>query len=178
MTSHHALGARWAQLAERERRMVLVAITLVGAAMLWWLGLAPALSSLRGAEARHRQLDAQLQQMQTLQAQAKTLQAQPRLSHEEAVRALEASVKQGLGPGARLQIAGERATVTLKGVGADALAQWLTQARVNARAAPSEARLVRSASVGAPTPPGISPTSTSTNAATWDGTLVLSLPPR
>lgn len=172
MTLRHALAARWTQLAERERRMVLVALTLVAAAALWWLGLAPALRSLRGADVRHRQVDAQLQQMQTLQAQAKTLQAQPKLSHEEAVRALEASVKQGLGPGARLQVSGERATVTLKGVGADALAQWLTQARVNARAAPSEARLVRSASVG-PTSP-----SPSTDAATWDGTLVMSLPPR
>ncbi len=173
MTSRHALAARWAQLAERERRMVRIAITLVGAATLWWLGLAPALGSLRGADARHRQIDAQLQQMQTLQAQAKALQAQPKLSHEEAVRALETSVKQGLGPSARLQVTGERATVTLKGVGADALAQWLTQARVNARAAPSEARLVRSASVGGPTS-----ASPSTSAATWDGTLVLSLPPR
>lgn len=172
MTLRHALAARWTQLAERERRMVLVALTLVAAAALWWLGLAPALGSLRGADVRHRQVDAQLQQMQTLQAQAKTLQAQPKLSHEEAVRALEASVKLGLGPSARLQVSGERATVTLKGVGADALAQWLTQARVNARAAPSEARLVRSASVG-PTSP-----SPSTNAATWDGTLVMSLPPR
>lgn len=172
MTLRHALAAHWTQLAERERRMVLVALTLVAAAALWWLGLAPALGSLRGVDVRHRQVDAQLQQMQTLQAQAKTLQAQPKLSHEEAVRALEASVKQGLGPSARLQVSGERATVTLKGVGADALAQWLTQARVNARAAPSEARLVRSASVG-PTSP-----SPSTNAATWDGTLVMNLPPR
>ena len=177
MTLRHALATRWAQLAERERRMALVAIILVGAAMLWWLGLAPALRSLRGVDARHQQIDSQLQQMQTLQAQAKTLQAQPKLSHEEAVRALEASVKQGLGPSARLQVAGERATVTLKGVGADALAQWLTQARVNARAAPSEARLVRSASVGAPTSPNTAP-SPSINAATWDGTLVMSLPPR
>ena len=39
----------------------------------------------------------------------------------------------------------------------DALAQWLVQARLNARALPSEARLVRSA------------------AGTWDGTLVLNL---
>ena len=173
MTSSISLATRWAQLAGRERRMVLMAVTLIATATLWWLGLAPALGSLRSADARHRQMDAQLQQMQTLQAQAKTLLAQPKLSYEEALRALEASVKQGLGPAARLQVAGERATVTLKGVSADALAQWLTQARVNARAAPSEAHLVRSAGVS-----GAAAPSAATGAANWDGTLVMSLPPR
>lgn len=161
MTVTASVAARWRQLADRERRLVLIALTLVAAAALWWLGLAPALGSLRSADARHRQVDTQLQQMQALQAQAKSLQAQPKLSYEESLRALEASVKQGLGSAARLQVSGERATVTIKGVSADALAQWLTQARVNARAAPSEARLVRNAS-----------------AVTWDGTLVMSLPPR
>ena len=147
-----------------------MAIAVVGVAALWWLGLAPALGSLRNAEARHQLVDAQLQQVQALQAQAKTLQAQPKLAYDDALRALESSVKQGLGPTARLQVAGERATVTLKGVSADALAQWLTQARVNARAAPTEARLVRNAAVSGPTPPA--------GAATWDGSVVMTLPAR
>ena len=56
-----------------------------------------------------------------------------------------------------MTVMGERVTVTLKGVSADALAQWLVQARLNARALPSEAHWVRSG-------PG-----------TWDGTLVLNL---
>lgn len=170
MTASTPIAARWSQLAERERRLVTIAIALVATAALWWVGLAPAFTSLRSANARHRQVDTQLQQMQALQAQAKTLQAQPRLSHDEALRALEASIKQGLGPAARLQVAGERATVTLKGVSAEALAQWLAQARVNARAAPSEARLVRTSTVGAP--------AATPSAATWDGTLVMSLPAR
>lgn len=171
MTPTGPLAARWAQLAERERRLVLIAIALVATAALWWLALAPALASLRSADARHRQMDAQLQRMLALQAQARTLQAQPKLAYDEALRALEAAVKQGLGPGARLQVAGERATVTLKGVSAEALAQWLTQARVNARATPSEARLVRNAGVGAAGTGAI-------NAPTWDGTVVMSLPTR
>ena len=170
MSFQKTLAARWAQLADRERHMVLAALTLVAVAALWWLGLAPALSSLRSAETRHRQIDAQLQQMQALQAQAKALQAQPKLSYDEALHALEAAVQQGLGPTARLQVAGERATVTLKGVSAEALAQWLAQARVNARAAPSEARLARTASVAAP--------GAAASAAAWDGTLVMSLPTR
>jgi len=117
-------------------------------------------------KARQRSLDAQWQQMQALEAQARTLQAQPKARHDEALRALESSVKQGLGPGAQLTVSGERATLTLKGVPAAALGAWLAQVRANARALPSEARLVRS------------PATTPASGVLWDGVLVLSLPPR
>ena len=53
--------------------------------------------------------------------------------------------------------AGEQVRVTVKGLSPDALAQWLTTARQNARAVPSEANLTRNA------------------AGTWDGFLMLSL---
>jgi general secretion pathway protein M len=118
--------------------------------------VAPALATLRGAEPQRRALEAQLQQMQGLQAQAKALQAQPRLAPDEARRLLEASVKP-LAPTLQLALVGDRATVTLKGMTADALAQWLAQVRLNVRVLPTEARLRRSA------------------AGTWDGTLVLNL---
>jgi general secretion pathway protein M len=111
---------------------------------------------LRAAEQQHAQLDAQLQHMLGLQAQAKRVQAQPRLAPDEARRLLEASVKP-LGATAQLVVAGERATLTFKAMPADTLLQWLTQARLNAHAVPSQAHWVRSA-------PGL-----------WDGTLVLSL---
>lgn len=154
------LKVRWQRLAPREKNLVAAATLLLAVALLWWLALAPALATLRSADEQHRTLDAQLQRMLGWRAQAVALQAQPRQSHEEALRLLEASVKQHLGASGRVAIVGERVTVTLAGTPADALAQWLTQARVNARALPSEARLGRNA------------------AGTWDGTLVLSLPPR
>lgn len=153
------LQARWAAISRREQRMLLVALAIVLGALLWWVSLAPALATLRAVETQHRQLDAQLLQMQRLQAQAKTLQAQTPLSFSEARRLLDSSVKP-LGTTAQLVVSGERVTVMLKGASADALAQWLAQARLNARAVPSEARLVRSA------------------AGTWDGTLVLTLSTR
>jgi len=153
------LQVRWNSLPRREQRLVLVALALLLGALLWWVCLAPALATLRSADKQHQLLAVQLQQMQRLQAQAKTMQAQPRLALLEARRLLEASVKP-LGATAQLVVAGERVTVTLRGASADALAQWLTQARLNARAVPSEARLVRSA------------------AGTWDGTLVLTLSAR
>jgi general secretion pathway protein M len=154
------LEARWNELAPREKTLVAAATALVLLALIWFIALGPALATLRGADEKHRALDAQLQQMRSLQTQAKSLQSQPRQSHDEAVRLLELSVRQRLGTTGRVLIAGDRATVTLTGTGADALAQWLTQARVNARATPGEAHLSRNA------------------AGMWEGTLVLTLPPR
>ena len=150
------LIARWQALAGRDRRWLLSAAALVLFAIVWWLAVSPALATLRSATNQSLLLDAQLQQMQSLQAQAKALQAQPRIAPDEARRLLDASVKQ-FGAAAQLQIAGERATVTFKSASADALAQWLLQVRLNVRAVPSEARLLRG-------PNG-----------SWDGSVTLNL---
>jgi general secretion pathway protein M len=159
MTLPPSLQARWDRISRREQQLLLAALALVLGAVLWWVGLAPALVTLRSAERQHQLLDAQLQQMQGLQVQAQTLQAQAPLSLAEARRLLEASVKP-LGAAARLSIVGERVTVNLQGAAPDALAQWLAQARLNARAVPSEARLLRN------------------TAGSWDGMLVLTLSTR
>ena len=54
----------------------------------------------------------------------------------------------------------DRATITLTGVSGEALARWLGQSRLNAGALPAEARLNRNP------------------AGAWEGTVVLTLPPR
>ena len=160
MNAVSMLKARWAALAPREKAWVAATIAVVAALLIWLIALAPALATLRSAEQQHRALDAQLQQMLSLQAQAQTLQAQPKQNREEALRLLELSVRERLGTTARFLISGDRVTVTLSGTAPFALAQWLTQARVNARALPSEAHLARN------------------SGGLWDGTLVLTLPPR
>lgn len=154
------LRARWAVLAPREQALVAAAAALVLLALLWWVAIGPAVSTLRSAESQHRELDVQLQQMRRLQAQARAMQAQPRLNHDEAMRQLEAAIRQQLGTSARYAIAGDRVTLTLTNTPAQALAQWLSQVRTNARAIPGEAKLARNAAGG------------------WDGSLVLTLPPR
>ena len=156
------LRARWTQLNSRERMLVFAALSVVGVALLWWVGISPALNTLRQADAQRSGLAAQVQKMQSLQTQAQAIASQPKINRDDALRALEASVK-ALGATAQLNVAGDRATVTLRGAAADALARWLSQARVNARAIPSEARLTRSAASAG-------------GAAAWDGTVVLSLP--
>jgi general secretion pathway protein M len=154
------LRQRWRSLAPREQELVGGAALLVGLALLWWVALAPAISTLRGADAQHAALDAQLLQMRRLQAQARTMQSQPRQSHDDAMRQLETAIREQLGVSARYTIAGERVTVTLLNAPAENLARWLTQVRSNARALPGEARLTRNATGG------------------WDGTLVVTLPAR
>lgn len=154
------LQARWDGLAAREKTLVLAAAGLVALALVWWVALGPAIATLRGAESQHRALDAQLQQMLRLQAQAQAMQSQPRQTHDEALRQLELAIRQQLGTTARYTIAGDRVTVTLTGASSQALAQWLSQVRINARTLPGEAKLTRNA------------------AGAWDGSIVLSLPPR
>lgn len=172
-----ALRARWQALAPREQTLVLAAVGLVAFAVLWWLALAPALTTLRTAPARHAELDAQLQRMQSLRAEAQQLQAAPATGRGDAAGALRTALAQRLGNTAQLNMVGDRATITLKGAPADALGQWLAQARSNARAAPVEARLTRSTSAPAAGAPPALLGNAPPEMPRWDGTLVLALPP-
>jgi len=160
MSRAAALRSRWHGLAPREKQWVAIAVAVVAILLVWLVALGPALSTLRSAETQHRALDVQLQRMQGLGAQARAMQSQPRQNHDEALRLLELSVRERLGTTARVVIMGDRVTLTLTGTPPDALAQWLTQARTSARALPSEAHLLRNA------------------AGLWDGTVVVTLPPR
>ena len=158
-----AAKARWDALAPRERLLVRGALILIGIALLWWLLLAPALHTLQRAGAEQRQLAQQLEQMKRLQSQAEALKSQPKLARDEALRALQTSVAT-LGSSAQLSLAGGRATVILKRVPAETLAAWLTKARINARALPTDARLSLDAGTAGD--------------ARWSGTVVLGLPER
>ena len=143
----------WRELPTREQRLVGVAGTIVVLALVWWVALAPALRTLSTARIAHAQLDVQLQQMLALQAQARALQALPRANRDDALRALEATVNEGLGGSVRMQTAATSAAegvlVTLRATPATNFAQWLTQARGNARALPREIHVTRSQSAPA-----------------------------
>lgn len=180
------LRERWAALDARERRLVGMGAALVGLALVWWIALAPAIKTLREAPAEHARLDAQLQQMTTLQSQARALQSQPKANRDEAMRALESSVREGLGATAQIQPqgGGEGVNVMMRAVPAEVLAQWMAQARGNARAVPREAHLTRAgaAAPNSPSPsPAPAPAAPAAAAAdpskvVWDGSLVMSLP--
>lgn len=187
MTIVQQLEARWQawwpELAPREQRLIAGAAAVIALALLWWIALAPALRTLSAAPAEHARLDAQLQQMQALQAQARALQSQPRANRDDAVRALESSVRQSFGTEAQLQPAGggDAVGLSVRGAPATALGDWLAQARSNARAIPREVHLTRSQAGGAPNPAPTRGKAAAADSATspavrWDGTLVMGLP--
>lgn len=159
----NALLIRWNQLAARERALLVLAASLVLVTVLWMAVIAPAVRTLRTSAAQAQALDRQLQRMQALQTQALAMQKQAPMTYDEAVRALNLATRQLLGNTAQVSVSGDRANVMLQGSDADALAQWLEAARLNARSSPIEARLTRIA-----TPAGV----------TWSGNLAMGLPQR
>jgi general secretion pathway protein M len=134
--------ARWRALGLRERRALAVAAWVVGLFLLWALAIAPAWRTARSAPAQIDQLDAQLQQMQRQANEARELRAIPALGSSQAAAALRAA-SAALGAAGRLQLSGDRATLTLTGVSGTQLRDWLTEARSAARARPLTANLTQ-----------------------------------
>ena len=134
--------ARWQALGSRERRGLVIAAWTLGLFLLWALAIAPALRSARLAPGQLEQLDAQLQSMQRQAAQAKELRAAPTLNNHQSLAALR-SASEALGAAGRLQVAGDRATLTLNGASGKQLREWLAEARSAARTRPLEANLTR-----------------------------------
>lgn len=156
------MGAAWDRLAPRERLALWLALAVVGLALLWGLGMAPALATLRQAPEQHRQLDAQLDALRRMAATAQQLrqqgQGQP-LSTDATRDALQRATTGTLGDTAQLAVRGAQATVTLRATPPEALARWLEQVRLNARLVPVQADLQASA-----------------DSAGWTGQVVLSGP--
>lgn len=155
--SPQTLRKWWNQREPREKLLLTWGGVALGAALLWGVALAPALRTLKAFDAKHLAQAATINTMLRQQVQAQALMGVPVISQAQAIQALQASVKQSFGAQADVVIQGGQATVTLRGVGADALAQWLAVARTNARSVPVQARLAR-------------------NAAVWNGTLQMGLP--
>lgn len=136
--------AWWDGLAQRERRLVLLAFTVLVVFLLYALAIRPAWRTLSTAPAQLDALDAQLQGMQRLAAEARELRATPPVNMAQSQAALKAATDR-LGDKARLQVLGDRAVLTLNGAGTAQLQGWLAEVRSGARARPVEANLSRGA---------------------------------
>lgn len=134
--------SQWQALGERERLALGSVGALLGLLLAWSILLAPALRTLKTAPAELEKVELQLQQMQGQAQEARALRAAPAVPPAQAQAALTASVEH-LGPAARLNLAGERAVVTLNGITPEALQSWLGEVRSAARARPVEAQLTR-----------------------------------
>lgn len=134
--------AQWQAMGERERLALLTVGALLGLLLAWSLLLAPALRTLKTAPVELEKLELQLQQMQAQAQEAGALRAAPAVPPAQAQAALKASVDH-LGAVARMNLAGDRAVVTLNGIAPAALQAWLGEVRAAARARPVEAQLTR-----------------------------------
>lgn len=162
-----ALQPFWLQRTPREKQLLRLAGTLGVLVALWQLALAPAWQTWQEAPAQQARLDAQTQTMQQLKAQAQSLQTPQAISRVESVQWLESNLAE-LGPGSKVSVQGERATLSLDAAPAEALARWLSLARERALAMPEQAQLQSGAAPAAANP--------ANSPALLRGTLVLRLP--
>ncbi len=135
--------AWWRALSARDRQLAVLIIVVLSLLLTWLLALQPALATLRRAPTEMDALEAQLQTMQRLAAETTELRATPPVNADQAQQALQ-SATQRLGDKAKLNLQGDRAVLTVNGIGTEALRAWLTEARSGARARPLEANLMRS----------------------------------
>jgi general secretion pathway protein M len=140
-----SLRTWWANRAPREQTALTAAATVLGVALLWSVGVAPAWRSLQLAQRQTPVLQAQLASMRSLQAQANSLQALPPPSRATALQALQSVSKSTLGNQATVAAQGPHAIVTVQGASPQALAQWLAQVRSDARLTPDQAQWSRNA---------------------------------
>ena len=181
-SSLHELNRRlqphWQKMAPRER----LGVKLAGAALLllgvWMAGVQPALDSLRSLPPQQAELDRQWQLMLTQAGEARELRSQAVLPPAQAEAALRSATER-LGPSARLNVQGDRVTVTLTDVQPAALMAWLGEVRSAARARVVEAQLRRSAlpTTAATAPAAAAPTTGApTTGLTGSITLALQRP--
>lgn len=157
-------AATWARLNLREQQLIKLGGCFFGLAALWFLALAPALQTLQEAPSRQNFIDAQSQRMRQLQAQAESLQKPRAIPRTDAVVWLEKNLSD-LGPNASISVQGSSVSISFEAAPARALARWLSMARENAQALPTQAQLQQ-----------VSPIGPESREVTWGGSLVLRLP--
>lgn len=146
------------QRSPREQLGIRWALGLLVLVVLWQWALSPALQVRNTSDARRARLAQQTTQMQAMQQQVQMLRQQNRIPPEQAAQVLQ-SLAQGLGGTVQFNRQGPRVTLDIKAVQPQALAELLMQSRSQAHALVQEAHL-------------------QFNHQTWDGQLVLALPPK
>lgn len=131
--------AAWQGLAARERRLIGLAIWVVGAGLLFGLTIQPAWRTVQQAPRLIAELDEQRRTMQAQAADVAAWRAVPPLPTGQAAAALQAAA-QRLAPRARLSLQGDRAVLSFEGLSGSELQAWLSESRAGARARAVEAQ--------------------------------------
>ena len=146
----------WLRASAREQVALRIAATLLVLALVWWVGLQPALKTLKNARTQAPVVRAQYEQMLQLQAQAAAMRAQVQQPVSDPKAALQDSIS-ALENNARVSLAGERATVSFKQARPADLALWLEQVRLKAHSSVLEMHISQAAGL-------------------WSGSVVVQLP--
>ncbi len=166
-----AFGAWWQNRSSTEKALTFLALLLVILWLLWRVLIGPALSIVLTANVKHAALDVQVQHMKDLQNQARIIQIKPKLGAEQTRLVLESLAQQHFGTAAQVRVTGDQLAVVFRNVPAEAVSQWLLQARLKANALPGEAHLNRNA----PLPLAEGSVNNAAPGATWDGAFLMTL---
>lgn len=131
-------------MSASERRLLTVAAWLAAVTVVVMVGIRPAWRTLQTVPTQMQAVEAELAVMRQQADEAQTLRQRPPVPPVQADAALQAATTR-LGAGARLSRQGDRAVLTFQGVSGEALAIWLEEVRVGARARPLEAEWQRGA---------------------------------
>jgi len=134
----------WLRASAREQVALRIAATLLVLALVWWVGLQPALKTLKNARTQAPVVRAQYEQMLQLQAQAAAMRAQVQQPVSDPKAVLQDSIST-LENNARVALAGERATVSFKQARPADLALWLEQLRLKAHSSVLEMHMTQAA---------------------------------
>ncbi|MSQ56666.1 MAG: hypothetical protein EXR35_03860 [Limnohabitans sp.] len=146
------------QRSAREQILIQIVLLLVVVYAIWQIAISPALRIMERSATELPLQQEQISRMQSMQQEALQLQSKNSLSEADAIRALQ-TLAQTLEPQARLVPQGTQATLEIKSIRPDVLAQFLMDARAVAQTTVTDAKLAR-------------------NNNDWEGGLVLRLPSR
>ena len=148
-------------LPDKDRQRLQYLTVAVLCILLWFWNISPALQIHQQAPLQLAKLEQQSETLKAQQLQAMALQKAPRINAQDASAVLPQIMASTLGSGAKLNLDATRVTVTMSSVSAEALAQFLEEARTQAHALPTEVHLQK---IKAGTQD------------VWRGTLMLNLP--
>lgn len=148
----------WQGLSARERAGLVSLAVLLALAVLWWGLLAPTLKLMQRYPQQWRNETQVLQSMQVWAQEAQRLKTVPAIPAAQAKQWLQQQ-QSAQNPAMRITLGADRISVLCKQLGAQELAGWLRDARLNAGALPREVRLTADGA-----------------ASTWSGEMVLVLP--
>jgi general secretion pathway protein M len=128
----------FAARSPREQLGLQAAAALLGVCVFWQIGVAPALQVWRSSQTQQAKLDQQLADMQAWQQEAQQLQQQIAAAPPDSLHSLQ-TLAATLGPSTQVQPQADQFHIQFKDAAPQALAEFITQARLQARAKPVQA---------------------------------------